>query len=305
MPRTRSEMLEQRRNRFTKQAMHATLKTYDASMGPLLDTRNRHTRPEVIEAKREVSPRTKMTRGGAGISNKTRTAPAFLEAGAPDGMARYQEVPKHKTRSDLMAARRAEWRPPMSYDFDGDGYVDNLELFIGCRLDVNKDGRIDTAERKEAVKLLAEMQENYTFGLDAAGPVMTSYIEHRVSDQPQWSEEALAKLVPPWAITPRRSLHFTARESDPTRGGHGQPNRKFPIDTGKKEKTLGGGKNLLEAQAGTVGTGVMQKKQLAGMMAHLNATASPKTASTRRSGSVAGTARTARSRRSVMSHMTG
>jgi len=54
----------------------------------------------------------------------------------------------------------------MSYDFDGDGYVDNLELFIGCRLDTNKDGRIDTAERKQAKALLEEMQANYTFGLD-------------------------------------------------------------------------------------------------------------------------------------------
>lgn len=210
-------------------------------------------------------------------------------------LARLASSHRHKTRSELLSARRAEWRPPMSYDFDGDGYVDNLELFIGCRLDTNKDGRIDTAERKQAAVLLHEMQENYVFGLDvcdarvlhatraagtlllvpescsythtlvwcartllrqAAGPVMTSYIEHRVSDQPQWTDEALQKLVPPWAITPRRSLHLTARNVDPTRGGHGRPNRRFPVlskEEQAKERTLGSGPNMLEAQAGTCG----------------------------------------------------
>ena len=82
---------------------------------------------------------------------------------------------------------------------------------------------------------------------------MTSYIEHRVSDKPQWTEEALAKLVPPWAITPRRSMHYTAREVDPTRSGHGQANRRFPLLTAaqkKRERTLGSGPNILEAQAG-------------------------------------------------------
>jgi len=85
---------------------------------------------------------------------------------------------------------------------------------------------------------------------------MTSYIEHRISDQPQWTKEALEKLVPPWAITPRRSLHLTAREVDPTRGGHGQPNRRFPLMTAaqkRKERTLGSGPNILEAQAGAWG----------------------------------------------------
>lgn len=83
---------------------------------------------------------------------------------------------------------------------------------------------------------------------------MTSYIEHRNSDQPQWTAEALEKLVPPWAVTSRRSLHLTAREVDPTRCGHGRPNRKFPLPTREeraKERTLGKGTNLLEAQAGT------------------------------------------------------
>ena len=82
---------------------------------------------------------------------------------------------------------------------------------------------------------------------------MTSYIEHRVSDQPQWTDEALQKLVPPWAHTPRRSLHLSARFVDPTRGGHGRPNRRFPMPSKEekaKERTLGSGPNILEAQAG-------------------------------------------------------
>mgnify|MGYP000267988008 CR=1 FL=1 len=86
-------------------------------------------------------------------------------------------VCRHKTRSELLAARRAEWRPPISYDFDGDGYVDNLELFIGCRLDTNKDGRIDTAERRQAKALLEEMQANYVFGLDVRAPVMNGSVQ--------------------------------------------------------------------------------------------------------------------------------
>ena len=44
-------------------------------------------------------------------------------------------------------------------------------------LDTNKDGRIDTAERRQAKALLEEMQANYVFGLDVRAPVMNGSVQ--------------------------------------------------------------------------------------------------------------------------------
>ena len=219
-------MLEDRKRAHEAEAMDASRRNFDQSLVALLDHRARAKHPEVQAAQAPVSERTLRTVGGSlhfvrlfalasehvsnvatvilagsGISNKTRSIPAFLPKETPLGVANFQDEPacvlrrsmvcgrttasltvrasvcRHKTRSELLAARRAEWRPPISYDFDGDGYVDNLELFIGCRLDTNKDGRIDTAERRQANALLEEMQANYVFGLDVRAPVMNGSVQ--------------------------------------------------------------------------------------------------------------------------------
>lgn len=165
---------------------------------------------------------------------------------------------------------------------------------------MNKDGRIDTAERKEGAKLLRELQENYIFGLEAAGPVIYSDISHRVSDVPQVlpaillpflllgcfialtmhthgraspllhtqiDDDAKKRLVPPWETTPRRSLHLSARKVDPTRTSMGRANRRFK--PGDDDHALGKGANLLEEQAGAVGTGQQQKGQLSRLAAFM------------------------------------
>lgn len=136
---------------------------------------------------------------------------------------KYVESPKHKTRTEMLAARRRAMLPPLSYDFNGDGVVDNFELFLGSRLDVNGDGEISATERARGKELLEELKENFTFGLDAAGTNHAAYadIEKRATrGAGGGQEEALATfiaektkeaVVPPWATTARRGFHESAR----------------------------------------------------------------------------------------------
>lgn len=44
--------------------------------------------------------------------------------------------------------------------------VDNFELFLGRRIDVNGDGDISDTERANAKAILKQIKENYVFGLD-------------------------------------------------------------------------------------------------------------------------------------------
>ena len=78
----------------------------------------------------------------------------------------YVNEPKHKTRSEMLQARRRAMLPPLSYDFNGDGVVDNFELFLGTRLDTNGDGEISQTERARGKELLEELKKNFVFGLD-------------------------------------------------------------------------------------------------------------------------------------------
>lgn len=78
----------------------------------------------------------------------------------------YVNEPKHKTRSEMLEARRRAMLPPLSYDFNGDGVVDNFELFLGTRLDTNGDGEISQTERARGKELLEELKKNFVFGLD-------------------------------------------------------------------------------------------------------------------------------------------
>lgn len=135
----------------------------------------------------------------------------------------YVAKPQYATRSEMLAARRRANLPPLSYDFNGDGVVDNFELFLGSRMDVNGDGEISETERARGKELLEELKENYTFGLDAAGANTNAYadIEKRATKTvPGSQEEALAEFIatktkeavqPPWAVTARRGFHDSAR----------------------------------------------------------------------------------------------
>ena len=50
--------------------------------------------------------------------------------------------------------------PHISYDLDGDGYVGGRDLVIAKYFDADKDGRLNTGEKENAMKALKEGFEN-------------------------------------------------------------------------------------------------------------------------------------------------
>jgi len=61
-----------------------------------------------------------------------------------------QPPPSVDTRSKLQYTRQLGRVPDLTYDFDGDGVVGNMDHFIGRQFDKDKDGRLTTAERGAA-----------------------------------------------------------------------------------------------------------------------------------------------------------
>ncbi len=59
-----------------------------------------------------------------------------------------------RTRTQLMAARRASFVPDLSYDLDGDGVVGSRDYFVGRNFDKDGDDKLSMSERREAVKAL-------------------------------------------------------------------------------------------------------------------------------------------------------
>lgn len=58
------------------------------------------------------------------------------------------------TRSKLLNERRKSMMPHISYDLDGDGFVGGRDLVIASLFDKDKDGRLNTIERENALKSL-------------------------------------------------------------------------------------------------------------------------------------------------------
>ena len=47
----------------------------------------------------------------------------------------------------MIEDRRREGLPHISYDLDGDGYVGSRDLVLAKQFDLDKDGRLNTAEK--------------------------------------------------------------------------------------------------------------------------------------------------------------
>jgi hypothetical protein len=63
----------------------------------------------------------------------------------------WDNQPAITSRAALMAKRRADFIPDVTFDLDGDGCVSKEDFTISLRADKNKDGRLDTAERAAAM----------------------------------------------------------------------------------------------------------------------------------------------------------
>lgn len=76
-----------------------------------------------------------------------------------------------KTRSELLQKRKQEFIPDITYDIDGDGFVDHKDMAIAKMFDKNKDGVLDDEEKAEMKKAISSgMMEKYIWGLDNIGP---------------------------------------------------------------------------------------------------------------------------------------
>lgn len=84
--------------------------------------------------------------------------------------AEWLTKPKHRTRTELFAARRAAQRPDISYDVDGDGAVGPADYFIGKTFGREQDHRLNTGEREQVVQALENgWLDKYSFGHEQAG----------------------------------------------------------------------------------------------------------------------------------------
>ena len=103
--------------------------------------------------------------GGAWESKDAR----FVAADEPPDVPRYYNAqgrplmpehwrhrPRHATRTALLQERRRAEMPDLSYDIDGDGVVSSLDYFVARTMDVDKDGRLTAAERREAWQRLQD-----------------------------------------------------------------------------------------------------------------------------------------------------
>ena len=58
------------------------------------------------------------------------------------------------TKTKLLEMRRAEKIPDSTFDLDGDGKVGGKDLVIAKYFDKDKDGRLNTTEKAEALKAI-------------------------------------------------------------------------------------------------------------------------------------------------------
>ena len=60
--------------------------------------------------------------------------------------------------------------PHISNDLDGDGFVGNKDLVIAKHFDKDNDGRLNTAEKANAMKAIQEGFENqFVWGVEKSG----------------------------------------------------------------------------------------------------------------------------------------
>ena len=70
-----------------------------------------------------------------------------------------------------MQDRKKEMIPHISYDLDGDGYVGGRDLVIAKHFDQDRDGRLNTAEKANAMAALKEGYENqFVWGIEQSVP---------------------------------------------------------------------------------------------------------------------------------------
>ncbi|GMH56759.1 hypothetical protein TrRE_jg10467 [Triparma retinervis] len=103
------------------------------------------------------------------VSNSIPLRSAFLDP-------RVNNIPKSKTRSELMRTIKATNIPHHSFDIDGDGYVSQEDLLLGKRFDLDGNGVLDPDEQEVGRRIIAEeffkahRHDLHLFGDEYVGP---------------------------------------------------------------------------------------------------------------------------------------
>lgn len=82
----------------------------------------------------------------------------------------WTRQPKHRTFTELKAARKAAAVPDSTFDIDGDGGVGPADYLVAKQFSRERDLRLNTGERARAVQALESgLMEKYSFGYEQAG----------------------------------------------------------------------------------------------------------------------------------------
>lgn len=103
-----------------------------------------------------------------------------------------------RSRSELQQARQIGRVPDRTYDFDGDGVVGSLDLFVGSQFDREKRGHLSTPERRRAREALdGGLLDKYITGIDSHGKDYYIRQKRGVILQADNMQDCSIKLYPP------------------------------------------------------------------------------------------------------------
>eukprot|EP00455_Lapot_gusevi_P030167 TRINITY_DN3238_c0_g1_i1.p1 TRINITY_DN3238_c0_g1~~TRINITY_DN3238_c0_g1_i1.p1 ORF type:complete len:382 (+),score=44.86 TRINITY_DN3238_c0_g1_i1:69-1214(+) len=103
------------------------------------------------------------------------------------------------TRSELFEKRKQGTLPHPSFDLDGDGVVNQRDFFLASLFDQNRDGRLDTAERRNAENALRRGLGNGHVGISTSPlrGLSTPIQEARAEKKPTHLQNVLSKTSRP------------------------------------------------------------------------------------------------------------
>ncbi|OMJ91605.1 hypothetical protein SteCoe_5866 [Stentor coeruleus] len=82
----------------------------------------------------------------------------------------WLHTPKVETRSELIIQRRLNSIPDPSFDLDGDGAVGAHDLVLASKFDCDKDGKLNSQERENALKAISQGYANqFVWGCESSG----------------------------------------------------------------------------------------------------------------------------------------
>lgn len=87
-----------------------------------------------------------------------------------DKIKEEARFPKVTSQQQLKEERKKANLPNPSYDLDGDGIVDHKDYFLAKRFDLDQDGRLNTAEKANALNALKSgYEDNFKWKVEQTG----------------------------------------------------------------------------------------------------------------------------------------